>query len=132
MVTYCLDTGVVIAFLKEHPQVVEKLRSIERTSILCITPIVLCELYKGVYKSSNTTYELSLITRLLPTFSMLDFTEEACRIFGKDFVTLQREGKMTDDFDVMIAALAKAHGATLVTRNKKHFEHIQGLNVEEW
>ncbi|MBM3232639.1 type II toxin-antitoxin system VapC family toxin [Candidatus Pacearchaeota archaeon] len=131
MATYCLDTGIVIAFLKQQPSIFEKIASLSETNSMYITSIVLCELYKGVYRSSNLAYELSILEKFIETVPVLDFSIEACRIFGEDFVRLQKEGNMIDDFDVMVASIAKAHGATVVTRNKKHFMQT-GVAVEEW
>jgi len=34
--------------------------------------------------------------------------------------------------DLLIAAVTLAHGATLVTRNLKHFRQVPGLQVENW
>jgi tRNA(fMet)-specific endonuclease VapC len=34
--------------------------------------------------------------------------------------------------DLRIAAICYAHSATLVTRNRRDFEHLQGLSVEFW
>jgi tRNA(fMet)-specific endonuclease VapC len=34
--------------------------------------------------------------------------------------------------DLLIAAVTLAHGATLVTRNLKHFRQVPGLKVENW
>ena len=36
------------------------------------------------------------------------------------------------EVDVLIAATAMAHKATLVTANKKHFENIEGLKIKVW
>jgi predicted nucleic acid-binding protein len=38
--------------------------------------------------------------------------------------------KQRDQFD--IAAIALAHGATVVTRNLRHLRQIPGLGVENW
>jgi len=32
----------------------------------------------------------------------------------------------------MIAAITLAHGAALVTGNRRHFERIDGLRIEDW
>ncbi len=34
--------------------------------------------------------------------------------------------------DLLIVAVTLAHGATLVTRNVKHFRQVPGLQVENW
>jgi tRNA(fMet)-specific endonuclease VapC len=34
--------------------------------------------------------------------------------------------------DLLIASIALAHGATLVTRNLRHFHQIPGLYTENW
>jgi tRNA(fMet)-specific endonuclease VapC len=34
--------------------------------------------------------------------------------------------------DLLIACIALAHRATLVTRNLKHFRQVPGLQVENW
>lgn len=128
----CLDTGVVIAFLRDEPRAVGKIQSVQSTTLLLVTPVTLCELYQGVYLSSNTSYELIKLNQFLDTVEIIDFTKEICRAFGEESVRLQRSGTMVDDADLMIAAIAKEHDCILVTRNKKHFAHIRGLKVEEW
>lgn len=37
-----------------------------------------------------------------------------------------------DDLDPLIAATAIVHGLVLVTRNTRHFEHIEGLRIANW
>jgi len=34
--------------------------------------------------------------------------------------------------DGLIAATAKDHDLTLVTRNVRHFDHVSGLRIENW
>jgi predicted nucleic acid-binding protein len=41
-------------------------------------------------------------------------------------------GKQTQEFDLMIASIAKENNLIVITRNKKHFEDIPDLKVEEW
>ncbi|OAD21474.1 PilT-like protein, partial [Candidatus Thiomargarita nelsonii] len=47
-------------------------------------------------------------------------------------VTLRKKGRPTGEVDALIAAIALAHNAILVTDNTKHFEHIEGLTLENW
>jgi tRNA(fMet)-specific endonuclease VapC len=41
-------------------------------------------------------------------------------------------GQKIEDFDLLIGCAAKARGLTMVTHNVKHFEHIEGLTIEDW
>jgi tRNA(fMet)-specific endonuclease VapC len=44
----------------------------------------------------------------------------------------QRELRKIGNRDLLIAAIALANRATLVTRNLKHFRPIPGLKLENW
>lgn len=48
------------------------------------------------------------------------------------YQTLRAAGRSLEDADILIAAIAMAHDATLVTRNLKHFERPLGLRLESW
>jgi tRNA(fMet)-specific endonuclease VapC len=49
-----------------------------------------------------------------------------------DQLRQHRKFKKIGRADLLIAAIALAHGATLVTRNLRHFGQIPGLRVEKW
>ena len=128
---YCLDTNIIIDLWRNDSFVREKLSTLSSEE-LCIASITLCELYQGAYLSTDSQYDLQLIASLLQSVTFIDFNPEACNLYGQDYAFLQNIGKMTQESDLMIASIAKAHGATVVTRNKKHFANIRGLKVEEW
>ena len=45
---------------------------------------------------------------------------------------LKKQGLLIDDFDLLIAASAYVHNLILVTDNLRHFQHIDGLRIENW
>lgn len=128
---YCFDTSIVVAILRGDSDLKQRISAIAAEE-LSFGWITLCELYKGAYLSLRKEQGLHDIEALLSTFIILDFTTEVCKEYGEEYASLERIGKMTQEMDLLIASIAKAHGATLVTRNKKHFAHIRGLKVEEW
>ena len=105
MVKYCFDTGIIIAFFRNDEKIVKKMKTAQENNDLFITPITLCELYKGAYKSSNKKYELSFIDNVTEALSVLKFDNESCKVFGEDFVRLEKSGKSVDDFDIMVCRL---------------------------
>lgn len=66
------------------------------------------------------------------SISVLDFDIYSCELYGKIYAELKKAGKLTRDFDLMIAAVCIANNKVLITRNKKHFENIKNLKVEGW
>jgi len=45
---------------------------------------------------------------------------------------MRNKGSPIADFDLLIASVAVAHGQSILTRNKKHFEKVPGLIVDSW
>jgi len=45
---------------------------------------------------------------------------------------LERAGTPIGHYDLLIAAQARRHGATLVTANQREFARVPGLDVMDW
>ena len=128
---YCLDTDIAIQYLKGDKEVKLSIDKVDKTK-LSVTPITLCELYRGAFLSNNIEVNLFVINKLLASVNILDFDVFSCEIYGKIYSQLKRLGKLTQDSDLMIASICITNSKILVTRNKKHFEHIKGLKIEQW
>ena len=62
------------------------------------------------------------------TIPVIDFDSEAAEIFAR----LQHARLRIGTMDLKIAAIALAHEATLLTRNRNDFERIAGLKIDDW
>lgn len=130
---YCLDTNIIIDFFKNEKQVVQKMQEIEQQEVsVTITPIVLCELFKGAYLGSRQKERVEMVELLLKTVNILEFTKHAADIFGQRYAELQKQGKQTQEADLMIASICIAHNAILITRNHKDFVNIKDLQFQVW
>ena len=127
---YCLDSAIVIDYLKGDKPT--KFRLDNTFSKIFITNITLCELFNGAYLSNDVEKNLSLVNSLFDYFYILELDNNAARIYGIKYSELKSMGKLTQDFDLLIAAICVSNNMVLVTKNKKHFENIKGLKVEEW
>lgn len=125
---FCLDTNIIIDFFRGD----EKLKSKLDQGAFCITPIILAELFKGAHLAKQKDAALKLIHEFSNRVTMLEFDEEACEIFGNKFAELSKKGTQTQEADLIIASIAMAHNASIVTRNQKDFEKIPGLTVVKW
>jgi predicted nucleic acid-binding protein len=70
--------------------------------------------------------------RVLRGPAVLELDEDAARRFGAITARPYRLGRPAGDLDVLVAAVALAHGQSLVTRNPKHFADLPGLTVHAY
>jgi len=125
-----LDTNVVVAFLNGDKSVLRRMRAeIDRVAL---STLVVAELDYGAKVSRRSEENLEKLYRLVDMVHLIPFDVDCAKIFGTIKSKLRSIGKPTGEVDALLAATAMAHGATLVTANKKHFENIAGLKVEVW
>lgn len=128
---YCLDSNIVIAILRGDTALRSRVSKITAEDIY-VTPITLCELYKGAFLAERSEEAIALVDRFMRIAKLLDFRETACIEFGKLYKELKKIGKPTQMADLLIASIVKSNNITLVTRNKKDFVNIPGLKLEVW
>ena len=127
-----LDTDTCIYLIKDHPkQVRERLRS-QMEGEICLSSIVISELWFGVYKSQRVQQNEITLSRFLNPFLELEYGRRAVKIYGELRAKLQKSGQSIGSFDTLIAAHAIAEDAVLVTNNTKEFSRINGLRIENW
>ena len=66
----------------------------------------------------------------LTVFQVIPFDATAAAEF--DRLRQVKKLKKIGRADLLIACIALAHGALLVTRNLRHFKQVPGLRVENW
>ncbi len=125
---FLLDTNVVIAFFLEEREVVE--RVLEETPIY-LPSIVLGELFYGANRSHYVEQNTDKIYLLLEWASVLSCDANTASQFGIIKQQLVAKGRPIPDNDLWIAAIARQHGLTLVTRDE-HFRAIENLRQESW
>jgi tRNA(fMet)-specific endonuclease VapC len=128
---FLLDTDIVIYSLKGQEEVIRNLEHHQRDP-LKISVITLMELYYGAYKSEKVTGNLAKVRRIENVFDVIAMDFSIAETFGMIKSALEIQGSPLDDFDLAIAACALAHNLTLVTNNEKHFQRVEGLNLENW
>ena len=128
---YCLDTNTIIYIQKDHESVLSKLEKIDELD-LCITSITRAELFFGAYKSSRVQKNLAHVHYTCSKMKVFLPNLKSDEIFGKIKASLRKSGRIVEDSDLMIAAIALANDLTLVTHNTKHFQNIPGLKLVDW
>lgn len=94
--------------------------------------VVKAELLFGARQSGQVAQNLRRLEAFFAAFQSLPFDDRAADLYGTMRAQLTREGKLVGSNDMMVASIALAVDATLVTRNTKEFGRIAGLRVEAW
>jgi len=124
-----LDTSVLVALLKGGTYSDEAIRRLDENGDRVSTTIITAyELLRGAHISSNIERNLAEVHELLSNLEILDLTLEACEEASKIHHDLKKSGCLIGEFDVLIAAIARTHAETIMTRDD-HFARIQGINV---
>ena len=127
---YLLDTSTCVFLLRGNRNVEEKLNEIDESECF-ITDTVVAELLFGAYYSDRVEDNLREVETFVTEMKVIPF-HETIHTFAQERTALWKSGKKIDDFDLLIGSAAKAKGLVVVTHNRKHFEHIEGIQIEDW
>ena len=128
---YLLDTNICVYFLKQNAKIVDKIASVPADD-LAISCFNLTELLYGAYNSEHVDKNLERVRYIENTIEVMPFDRKAIENYAAIKSTLKKQGKLIDDFDILIAAVALSNEMILVTNNEKHFERIPDLIIENW
>ncbi len=117
MALYLLDTDAIVDYLQRIPGSLSLIMDLfDRGDSLCICDIVIAEVYSGLRPEAKDKAQDLLYSLLyLPT------TLEAARQAGEWRYQYARQGVTLSPMDMLIAATAHAHKASIVTGNKKDY-----------
>jgi tRNA(fMet)-specific endonuclease VapC len=129
---YLLDTCVISDFVKGHPQVMEKLKSIN-PSMLGISSVTQMELVYGLKLNPQRAKKIRpVIDALLGVIEVFPYATGAANQTATIRAQLKNAGTPIGAYDVMIAATALHHQLTMVTSNMAEFSRVQALQLEDW
>lgn len=125
-----IDTSVLIDALHRKDSALIQIRDLEATGeVLCTTQINVLELYKGAYRpAAGSRKGAEKVRKLLNAFIILPIEDDFYDIFGELSAELRSRCDSIGDFDELIASIALANGASIVTRDG-HFQRVPGLKV---
>ena len=135
-----LDTNVLSELMKPAPssKVTQWIRSRGPARDLCLTTITVAEILFGIELLPKGKRRDSLLADVEATFAadfagrILPFDEAAARAFPPIAAARRQRGRPISVLDAQIAAIAKANGATLATRNTADFEGCGVRLVNPW
>jgi tRNA(fMet)-specific endonuclease VapC len=131
MLRYMLDTNICIYVIKNRPQGLrERFNSLAEQ--LCISAVTLAEMIYGAEKSERPVENLAVVEHFAARLEVLPFAERAAAHYGQLRAELERQGTPIGGYDLMIGGHARSEGLVLVTNNRREFQRIKGLRIENW
>ncbi|WKN44738.1 type II toxin-antitoxin system VapC family toxin [Tunicatimonas pelagia] len=127
---YLLDTDICVHLLRGKQGIKEKIEQVGIKNCF-ISEITVAELKYGAEKSDNREKHSQEVEEVEELFTVLPIYPSFDR-FALEKVTLQKQGILIPDFDLLIGATAVANQLTMVTNNEKHLNRIQGIRIENW
>lgn len=127
-----LDTNVCIRLLnRRDAAIVQRFRE-HQPGEIALCSIIKAELLYGARHSRHVEANLRLLERFFEPLPSLPFDDRCAEDAGLIRADLAAQGTPIGPNDLLIAATARAHDATLVTHNTREFARITGLRLVDW
>jgi len=128
---YVLDTNTLIYYFKGIGKVADIMLNHPPFAI-GIPTVVLFELEVGLAKSISSRERRTQLEKVTSIVNVLPFgaTEAQCAAAVR--AELEMKGTPIGPYDILIAGTALANKSTLVTHNRKEFERVNDLRIEDW
>lgn len=130
-----LDTTALSAAMRRDEGMTSFLRSLRPGDVATAPPAV-AEIEYGIRRLVPGSRRRELLEaerlRVLSAIAVLEWTPDASGEFGEIKAHLEKSGTPIDDFDVAIAAVARSHGAEVITANLVHFARVPNLRARHW
>jgi tRNA(fMet)-specific endonuclease VapC len=126
------DTDTLSFFLRRHKKVVENFQKyFKEIGQINLSIINYYELLGGL-KHKDAHNKLEIFQTIVEKNTLLPLTEKSCEIATDIYASLRKQGNPLDDMDILIASIAIENELVLVTHNRKNFERLKNLEIEDW
>jgi predicted nucleic acid-binding protein len=124
-----LDTDILSFFLADDVKIKQKIVNLfKENEQLALTSITVYEILKGLKYRQNKNKEIRFLS-FLDAVSVFSFNRPVILTAAEIYGNLRRKGITISDSDILIAAIVIKNHGKLITNNKKHFQHINGLHL---
>lgn len=127
-----IDTNIVSMFLRGHPEVRDRFAVyVGEHGKINLSIVTVYEALSGL-KHRDAKKQMAAFQALVNASEIWSLTEQSVELSAEMYATLRKAGQTIDDIDLLIAGIAAANGFVLVTNNRKHFDRIAEVTVEDW
>jgi tRNA(fMet)-specific endonuclease VapC len=128
---FLLDTSILSDLVRNPQGAVARHIARVGDSSVCTSIIAACEMRFGAAKRALPRLSRQ-VEVILEAMEVVPFEADADRHYAEIRTALERGGTPIGANDMLIAAHARALGATCVTDNLSEFRRVPRLQVENW
>lgn len=129
---YLLDTNACIQLWQRKNLTVRRHFAQYSPSEIALCSVVKAELLFGALRSEQKENNCALLQKLFAPLQSFEFDDSAAEHYATIRADLTAKGNLIGANDLMIAAIAVANKATLITHNTAEFSRVQGLQLQDW
>ncbi|MEM1395607.1 MAG: type II toxin-antitoxin system VapC family toxin [Cyanobacteria bacterium P01_H01_bin.150] len=127
-----IDTNILSLFFRNNPNVIACFNAyLKEYDKLNISIITYYEIVSGL-KHRDAQKQLKSFLEFAEYNTVLPLTERSAAISADIYANLRSKGTPIDDIDILIAGIAIANNLIVVTNNRRDFDKIQNLDIEDW
>lgn len=127
-----LDSDILSYFFNGNKVLYDKIKEcIESNKKLALTCINYYEILKGL-KHRNAETKEKKFKEVLQYLNIFYLDNSSIEIASDIYSDLRKTGITIGDADILIASIVMSNEGTLITNNLKHYENIEGLNIQKW
>ena len=130
---YLLDTGIAQDFQDDRRGVRDRAEAETRRGHrigICVP--VLGELWSGVEGSASRELNLRRLRHALSRLIVWPYSNEAEAEYGRIFSELRRAGRIMQQVDIQIGAIARTLSNCIIVSKDSDLKAISGASVENW
>ena len=127
-----LDSSVLIEAERGHLDI-DRFINDRETQPFGLSVITVAELLHGVHRADSEKRRVkrsAYVEKVIELFPIYTFGMDAARVYAQLWAGLLRKGVQIGAHDLIIASTAIALGFSVASFDKRHFEKIQGLQLE--
>jgi tRNA(fMet)-specific endonuclease VapC len=129
---YLLDTDTCSYAIRCACATLDARLAAAKAGSLAVSAVTRAELVFGLEKRRNPRALSRRVHAFLDRVAVLSWDAAAADHFAELRAKLERDDAPIGVFDTMIAGHALALNATLVTNNRRHFQKVKALKIENW
>jgi len=129
---FLLDTNLCIQILKNRSPHIQQQFLQHSPEEIALCSIVKAELFYGARHSQRVEANLQLLHTFFRPLQSLSFDDRCADEAGQIRADVAAQGRPIGPNDLLIAAIARAHDAVLVTHNTKEFSRVTNLRLIDW